>query len=226
MLYLRRLFFAPLSAVPTGMNLFQLLTKIALVAVIPSVLMAGVCDQTVVHAPINFGNSYDAYARAQVPTVESLLNKRWVLTGVGTRTGQSSLGSGYDRTGYEVDGKIPVLRFSNRAQTPQAPDWSDHPHFAWWEEGIGKTSELPEAAYQLNWPGAHELKRNSITFAFPLWGEARDLAPISGEGSRQRGQAYCRLESRGLLCMVERFAGEGANLHATGLSGFLIFQPY
>jgi hypothetical protein len=208
------------------MNLFQLLTKIALVAVIPAVLLAGECDQTVVHAPFNFGNSYDAYTGAQVPTVESLLNKRWVLTGVGTRMGRSSLGSGYDKAGYQVDGKIPVLRFSSRAQTPQAPDWSDHPHFVWWEEGIGKIRETPEAAYQPNWPDAHDFKRSSITFAFPLWGEQRDIAPISTGASPQRGQAYCRMEPRGLLCMIERFDGEGVSLHSTGLSAFLLFQPY
>jgi hypothetical protein len=114
------------------MKLVQLLTKIALVAVIPAVLWAGECDQTVVHAPFNFGNSYDAYTRAEVPTVESLLNKRWVLTGVGTRTGLSSLGSGYSKTGYEVDEKTPALRFSNRLQTPNVPSWSEQPHFAWW----------------------------------------------------------------------------------------------
>ena len=208
------------------MSLFQVFTKFALVAVIPAVLTAAECHQSVAQPLFNFGNSYDAYSSAPVPTVESLLNKRWVLTGVGTRAGQSSLGSGYDKDGYQVDGKVPVLRFSSRSQTPRAPNWSDHPHYAWWEEGIGKTSEFPEAVYQPNWPGTHELKRNSITFAFPLWGEEKDLAPISGDATHQRGQAYCRLESRGLLCMVERFAGEGANLHTSGLSGFLMFQPY
>lgn len=157
--------------------------------------------------------------------MDKLVGRRWVLTGVAAPRRQITLGSAYDSTGYEVDGKVPVLRFSPRAQTPEAPEWSEQPYFAWWEERFGGAADGPRAAHQPLWPGTHALKKDSLSFAFALWGEEGDLVAVAPGATPRRGQAFCRLVSGELLCLIEKFGGQPEALQTTGVSAFLLFQP-